>query len=330
MASAFARILVAAREAAAVSSVVLDKAATIARGSGARIEIFHALNEPLATAAIRGAPAPGSLEENTRRAVERAQRRLQRIAAAPVFGRLKVGVHVQCDYPPHEAIIRRAIAQRCDLVIAETRPHRLGARMLLANTDWELIRHCPIPLLLIKSRKHYERPAIVAAVDPFHARAKPAALDAQIVKTATRCASALRGEVHLFHAYVPTVVMVPTAAAPPLAVEVSPELLQIEARRVCDAIDRLGVRAHVPALRRHVMPGDVYTQIDAVVRETGARIVVMGAVSRSALRRFFIGNTAERVLDRLECDVLVVKPRGFRTDIPQRIARRTGAGRRGA
>jgi universal stress protein E len=36
--------------------------------------------------------------------------------------------------------------------------------------------------------------------------------------------------------------------------------------------------------------------------------VVIGAVSRSRLDRVLIGNTAERVLDKLECDVLVVKP----------------------
>jgi universal stress protein E len=37
----------------------------------------------------------------------------------------------------------------------------------------------------------------------------------------------------------------------------------------------------------------------------------MGAVSRSGLKRVFIGNTAERVLDELACDVLVVKPAHF-------------------
>jgi hypothetical protein len=47
----------------------------------------------------------------------------------------------------------------------------------------------------------------------------------------------------------------------------------------------------------------------------------MGAVSRSGLKRVFIGNTAERVLNQLRCDVLVVKPRHF--------ARRISGKRRG-
>ena len=37
----------------------------------------------------------------------------------------------------------------------------------------------------------------------------------------------------------------------------------------------------------------------------------MGAVSRSAIERWFIGSTAESVLEKLSCDVVVVKPAGF-------------------
>jgi universal stress protein E len=55
--------------------------------------------------------------------------------------------------------------------------------------------------------------------------------------------------------------------------------------------------------------------IPAAAHQTGCAIVVMGAVSRSGLKRFFIGNTAERVLDALKCDVLVVKPARFASHV---------------
>jgi universal stress protein E len=42
-----------------------------------------------------------------------------------------------------------------------------------------------------------------------------------------------------------------------------------------------------------------------------ADVVVMGAISRSALERLFVGSTAEAVLDKLHCDVLIVKPAEF-------------------
>ena len=41
----------------------------------------------------------------------------------------------------------------------------------------------------------------------------------------------------------------------------------------------------------------------------------MGALSRSGLQRLIIGNTAERVLGALECDVLVIKPQTFATRV---------------
>ena len=49
-----------------------------------------------------------------------------------------------------------------------------------------------------------------------------------------------------------------------------------------------------------------------------AQLVVMGAVSRSGLKRVFIGNTAERVLHDLPCDVLVVKPPRFKARVIKR------------
>jgi len=53
-----------------------------------------------------------------------------------------------------------------------------------------------------------------------------------------------------------------------------------------------------------------------VADEIGASLVVMGAVSRSRLQEIFLGSTAERVLDRITCDVLVVKPGDFTEKLP--------------
>jgi len=58
--------------------------------------------------------------------------------------------------------------------------------------------------------------------------------------------------------------------------------------------------------------------IRSVARATRAGIVVMGAISRSGLKRLFIGNTAERLLDVIECDVLIVKPRRFASHVQRR------------
>jgi universal stress protein E len=53
-----------------------------------------------------------------------------------------------------------------------------------------------------------------------------------------------------------------------------------------------------------------------VVERLRADLLVMGAVSRSRLQELFVGSTAERVLDHLGCDVLVVKPGDFAERLP--------------
>ena len=58
--------------------------------------------------------------------------------------------------------------------------------------------------------------------------------------------------------------------------------------------------------------GDPAYRLPSIARSAGARMVVMGAVSRNAIRRAFIGSTAEQALDAMPCDVLVVKPGNWR------------------
>jgi universal stress protein E len=50
-----------------------------------------------------------------------------------------------------------------------------------------------------------------------------------------------------------------------------------------------------------------------VMADIGGDVVIMGVISRSRPNRLFIGNTAEKLLDRLSQDVLVIKPEGFQS-----------------
>jgi universal stress protein E len=46
-----------------------------------------------------------------------------------------------------------------------------------------------------------------------------------------------------------------------------------------------------------------------------ADVGVMGAVARNRWKRLFIGATAERTLEHVPCDVLIVKPDWFQTPV---------------
>ena len=149
-------------------------------------------------------------------------------------------------FPPYEAIIRKAQRISADLLVVENH-HGTGrhpARWLLAYTDWELLRLCPIPVLLVKNRQLYHRPRVLAAIDPSHAYAKPSNLDRQILRAGAQLVHALHGELHALHAFIPGVPVVPAMPdGPMLDVAAGRDELEREARRKLErAVDGFDVK----------------------------------------------------------------------------------------
>lgn len=317
MSKVYRRILFAVRDIDKVSNGALRKLASLARGSGARLELYHAMTEAVVVPRPHGA-ASGNLDAVFDALAARTRQRLEKLARSAALQGLKVSAHVDWDYPAHEAVVRRAAATRADLVVGEAHHHALAARPFLHNTDWELIRQCPVPLLLLKGTRRYERPAVLAAVDPFHSADKPVSLDRALLTAGTRLTASLGGTLHAVHAWLPLTVLVPTAASAPVPVYLPDEVETEHEKQVRKAFGRLADRAGIAANARHLAIGPVNEVLETVQRRTRASIVVMGAISRRGLQRLFIGNTAERMLDHLPCDILVVKPPGFRSRIPAR------------
>jgi len=56
-------------------------------------------------------------------------------------------------------------------------------------------------------------------------------------------------------------------------------------------------------------------ELPEIATKLKADVVVMGAVARNRWKRLFIGATAERTLEHLPCDLLIVKPDWFRTPV---------------
>jgi universal stress protein E len=313
MTRGYAKILVAIRDLDHMGAAPLKAAALAARA--ARIELFHVLTGPVTIPVAGVGKARESMLAGMQALVTHARRRLERVAKAPALRNHRVSVHVTWDHPPADSIVRRALTIGADLVIAGIQERRFAGRLLLVNSDWELIRECPCALLLTHAAGRYRGNAVIAAVDPFHANDKPAYLDKRLLDTARAASIALDADLHLFHAYTPLAALVAAASIQAMPLFMPDDDADHYARRIHRKVDALARRARIPEANCHVGPGDVTLRLQDVVRRTRADLIVMGALSRSGLKRVFVGNTAERVLDRLPCDMLVVKPRGFRTRV---------------
>lgn len=304
-------ILFAVRNPDTTQQPGIDKAVHLARQLGASLELFHAISTPVF---MEVEPLTGtSLTELRREALALRLKRLEKHAARLRRRGVDIRCRVDWDYPPHEAIVRRAEAANADLIVAECHQGKRLAPWLMHLTDWELLRTSPVPVLLLKNAQRWHKPVVLAAVDPSHARDKPARLDTAIVGYADGLAKALEGSMEVVHANAPSLVglVADPMAGGPMLVEACEELRRAGRRR----FDRFATRARIPAARRHVMDADPLFAIPRAARKLGADLVVMGAVSRSGLKRVFIGNTAEKVLEALPCDILVIKPARFRRRI---------------
>lgn len=202
---------------------------------------------------------------------------------------------------------RFAEEHHADLVIGVTRPHTRWERLTLSNEDWQLIRYCPTPLLLVRpgSTKEYAR--VLAALDPLHADDKPASLDHGILAAAGQFRSLYGSEIHALNVVTPVLSAAPTVAEPLLATDTMAQeaATKAHARRV----DQLLEQHQLNRDHANVVVGEPADEIVSFVTDNDVDLLVMGAVARSALGRLLIGNTAERVLDAVDCDLLIVKPK---------------------
>jgi hypothetical protein len=97
--------------------------------------------------------------------------------------------------------------------------------------------------------------------------------------------------------------------------------------RAAQTVQDLAARHGIDAGACEVRAGKAEDVIAAIERRDDADLLVMGAVSRSVETHPVIGNTAERVIDRVACDLLVIKPA---TSMVRRVStnqRRPPAGR---
>lgn len=307
------RILVAVKNPQGKASPAVNKAAQLALALGASVELFHAIVTPLYVDAY--SRANGSLEDTERDIQQRCLAQLHAMGKRLQRRAIEVSVSAEWDFPGYEAVIRRANQIKADLIVADLHAGRHIAARMLHLTDWELLRLSATPVLLVKTKAQYRQPVILAAVDPTHTRAKPAALDNEILSVASSFNDSLHGTLHAVHAFIPAPPSIwPSNTAGALSL---PRQMAQTARKARQMLDRALGSTKIPRSRRHLVDRHPIDAIEQTARQIHSSIVVMGAVSRSGLQGFIFGNTAERILDSLACDVLVVKPANFK----QRVAR---------
>jgi universal stress protein E len=294
-------------------SAAIEKAGVLASTCGARVELFACeTKESRARRYASYLASDGSVDF-----VTDIRSMLDSLAKPLRDAGVDVRVESTMGDPLYVQFLERAQRTYADLVVKDTHHHSLARRTFLTNTDWHLIRGCPVPLLLTKTRPWSAKRVIAAAVDPGHAHGKPAVLDSLILDWAEALRDKLAGSLHAVHAFMPHVRWAEAAIGETAMMSaITSQMIEDERLRRLARVQALSAPCGINLSNTHVAFGVASEVLSRFAQEEHVDLLVMGAISRYGVDRLFIGSTAERVLEQLPCDVLVVKPRDFASRLP--------------
>jgi universal stress protein E len=271
----------------------IEKAARIAEGLGATLELFVGDVEQ------GGGPA----FQQFRKKLRKTRLSMLETLATPLRER---GIHVKTEsqwhVPLEQGIVEHAIRSRADLVIKDTHRHRPESHMPSVQTDWVLIRQLPMPLLLVRPTPWGSRPLVSAAVDPCHGADRPAELDRSLQQLGYALSQVLTGNLVLLH------VLEPTPHLPDQVISVQEQAAHREKQRA--EVMKFLNEGPVETRETRFIEGNVPEGIVRVVQNMRPAILLMGVAARQRLQVGSV-STASQVLEQTECDLLVIKPAGF-------------------
>lgn len=205
-----------------------------------------------------------------------------------------------------EAITREVEAHNYDLVVKYTKAEESLKSLIVTPVDWQILRKCPTPILVVKDGdwKHQRRILVAVNVSDDENEAHSSFND-ELVSLSMDLADSLdRGNIHLVTAYPPT-----------------PINMAIDLPEFSTGDGNSGLRGqyllNMKALRQkygisddhtHVLEGFPEDVIPQVAEKLEAELVILGTIGRTGLSAAFLGNTAEHVISKLNCNLLAIKP----------------------
>jgi universal stress protein E len=232
---------------------------------------------------------------------------LQGLAATAEKAGIAVRTSTSTDRPEAYMIASKAAACNALFVVKGTHWHSPSERASLADTDWRLIRRIESPLWFAKPAEIQARPVVVAAVDPTNSHDTETRLDHEIIRQAQGVVDKCNGKLLLFHSYQRL-----EEIGSKVTWKFKPEKLPLDKldqkirEEHRNALEKLASDCGVAAGAVHQLPGRAHELLPTFARANGASLVVMGGRARSGVKHRFVGRTATRVLDHLQCDVLIV------------------------
>ena len=293
---------------------LLEKVARLAEGSGAKVELFRCCyNASLRNSYLFDKDQLLRAEHGF---LHHAEGELEVVARDLDAQGIDVDIDVCWERHHAESIVRKVLRYQPDLVMHQIEPHSRLGHYLFDQRDWQLIRECPVPLMLVKQKMWSDGGHVAASVDPFHECDRPALLDHTILDWASRIVQTLEGDMRVMHSFN----VLPHSAIFDEHLVTDFEGLQSRVRQehtqaLNALIEPYAMSVDSPGVT--LMEGETHRTVLEYVDKQHIDLLVMGGVARGLIDRLLIGSTVERILDQIHCDLMIVKAPDFETTVSE-------------
>ncbi|PWI34138.1 universal stress protein UspE [Vibrio albus] len=239
--------------------------------------------------------------------VQQREAWMKEVAQPYINDSIDFDVKVVWHNRPYEAIISEVFSGSHDILIKSTRKHDVLESVIFTPTDWHLLRKCPCPVLLVKNHDWPENGNIIASVHVGSENPTHQELNDSMVEQLKSLCIRLDAKPYLANCY------------PVTPANITIELPEFDPATYTDAVrghhlksmKALRNKYGIPEEQTRVEQGLPEDIIPYLAKELDAGLVILGTTGRTGLSAVFIGNTAEHVIDKINCDVLALKPKGY-------------------
>ena len=204
-------------------------------------------------------------------------------------------------------LTKEVIREGYDLLIVGTKNVAASQQMIYGSTDVKLLRKCPCPLWITRPDVNPLEVTTIVAADDLSPVAN------KVLNAAVTAASLISARLLVVHAiaYRLESALKRTECPMEMLDEYRDKVRRDAEQHISTRLAQTDYRTLDQGTQILIQAGPADTIIEQAVVDHDADLLVMGTIARGGIPGFVIGNTAERLLPRLKCSILAVKPDDF-------------------
>lgn len=289
--------------------LVVDEAAELAEHNKAALTIVDVVPEASWIASLVTADLESMREAYTRETRDK----LEALAAPWRDKGLEITTRVLKGKTSVE-VIREVLREKHDLVMAVAKGKGSTRKGFFGYTAIDLLRNCPSAVWLVTKESVEKINHVLGCVDVSSDQPVDAELNDKVFRLTTSIGQFHQARHSILHAWqMQGEALLSSRLSKSHVAEFVEDHRRATKKRMDEFLKKHG--SSVDSDDVQLLKGRPPETIEAFVRENSVDLVVMGTLARSGLAGKLIGNTAEQILDRIECSVLAIKPYDFKTSI---------------